>query len=93
MHTFRLLSWVLLGGLLAAAPVHAQIKLAAVGGAPGAFDASTDVIFTMAGTSGYVSNPGSGVVKKFFVATGAIEAAVELAAGIGPMTLSPNERT
>ncbi|MBM3791137.1 MAG: WD40 repeat domain-containing protein, partial [Acidobacteria bacterium] len=93
MHTFRLLSWVFLGGMLAAAPVHAQIKLASVGGAPGAFDASTDVIFTMAGTSGYVSNPGSGVVKKFSVATGAIEASVELAAGIGPMTLSPNERT
>ena len=79
--------------LLFAALASAQVRLAQVPGQPGTLDHSTTVVFKASGNTGFMSNPGSGLVQKFRGSTGEILGSLSLPPGVGPLALSFDERT
>ncbi len=90
LRLFALVVSILVFGLEVA---RAQVKLAQVSGSPGSFNAFTGVALSTTSNIGYVTNSGSGVVQKFRPSTGEILGSLQLVQGIGPATLSHDERT
>lgn len=79
--------------LLVALPSRAQVKIAEIAGRTadepgGAFTASTGVTYLASDNTGYVSNPGSGVLTKFRSSSGEVLKTLKLAPGIGPLAVS-----
>ncbi len=66
----------------------AQVKLAEIAGAPGKFDYSSTVAYHSASNTGFVSNPGSGLVQKFRPSTGEILGSIQLPPGVGPLAVA-----
>jgi hypothetical protein len=66
----------------------AQVKIAEIAGAPGQFDYSTSVAFHTATNTGFVSNPGSGLVQRFRPATGEVLSSVQLPPGAGSLAVA-----
>jgi hypothetical protein len=91
---FRALSCFCLLVVIAAVPATAQIRVARVSGAPGSFDAVTTASYNKAGTLGFVTNPATGMVRKFRPETGEFTGdPLTLQGPLGPASLSPDERT
>jgi DNA-binding beta-propeller fold protein YncE len=79
--------------LLGAEIAAAQVKIAQLSGAPGAFNATSSIVFKASGNMGYISNTVSGVVLKFRSTTGEVLESLQLSPGIASLALSPDERT
>ena len=81
--------------LLGAEIAAAQVKIAQLSRAPGAFNATSSIVFKASGNMGYISssNTDSGVVLKFRSTTGEVLESLELSPGIASLALSPDERT
>jgi DNA-binding beta-propeller fold protein YncE len=84
---------LLLAALLTARGALSQVKVGQVSGSPGSLTAASGVAFQAAGSLAYLSNPVSGLVQKFRLSSGEVIASLQLPAGLGPITLSFDERT
>ncbi|PYV14975.1 MAG: hypothetical protein DMG07_10835, partial [Acidobacteria bacterium] len=93
MNVIRRIEVLWLALALLPGPALGQVKIGRVAGAPGSLAASAGVAFQASGNTGYLSNPGSGLIQKFRTTTGEVLASLQLAPGVGSITLSPDERT
>ncbi len=87
-HSLMLIA-VLLFGLGSAA---AQVKLAEISGAPGAFNTSSSVVFKKSGNTGFISNPVTGAILEFRPTTGEILGSFQAAPGVAALGLAPDDR-